>query len=119
MRRLFCCPAGVPTLGSGSNEDARERIMSFLKRLFGGGDKPVPQAQAADPVEYKGFMLVAAPMAEGGQFRVAGTVSKDFGGEAKTHRFIRADVFTDRDEAVAATMRKAQLIVDQNGERLF
>jgi hypothetical protein len=94
--------------------------MSFLKKLFGGGgERSAPVAKAADPVDYKGFTLIAAPVQDGAQFRVAGRIEKLVGGEMKSHRFIRADLFTDRDEAIAATLRKAQLIVDQSGERIF
>jgi hypothetical protein len=93
--------------------------MSFFKKLFGGAPKEAVVPVPAEPVDYKGCTMVAAPINEGGQFRVAGTVSKVIGGEMKTHRFIRADVFTDRNEAVAATIRKAQLIIDQNGDRAF
>lgn len=92
--------------------------MSFLKRLFGGGAPAAPEP-AAEPSDYKGYGIVPAPIAEGGQFRVAGTISKEIGGVARTHRFIRADVFADRDEAVAAALRKAHLIIDQNGDRMF
>ncbi|NJR13884.1 MAG: hypothetical protein HC779_06520 [Phyllobacteriaceae bacterium] len=93
--------------------------MSFFKKLFGGGDKPAPASPAAAAVDYKGFQIIPAPMAEGGQFRLAGSISKDVGGEVKTHSFIRADVFADRDAAIEATIRKAQLIVDQTGEGMF
>jgi hypothetical protein len=93
--------------------------MSFLKKLFGGGDKPAPVAKTEEPIDYNGYTLVAAPMADGGQFRVAGSISKEFDGEVKTHKFIRADVFADRDAAVQATIRKAQLIVDQSGDMIF
>jgi hypothetical protein len=93
--------------------------MSFLKKLFGGGDKAAPVAKTEEPIDYKGYAIVAAPMADGGQFRVAGSISKDVGGEVKTHTFIRADVFADRDAAIQATIRKAQLIVDQSGDMIF
>jgi hypothetical protein len=93
--------------------------MSFLKKLFGGGDSSPKAPPAADPVDYKGYAIMALPMAEGGQFRVAGTICKTVNGEEKQHKFIRADVFTDKDEAIAATLRKAQVIVDQNGDRMF
>jgi hypothetical protein len=93
--------------------------MSFLRKLFGGGSGEAKPAPAAAPVDHKGFAIVAAPMVEGGQFRVAGSISKTIEGAERTHFFIRADVFTDRDEAIAATIRKAQLIIDQNGDRLF
>ncbi len=93
--------------------------MSFLKKLFGGGDKTEPVAKTEEPLDYKGFAIVAAPMADGGQFRVSGLISKQFGEETKIHKFIRADVFADRDAAVQATIRKAQLIVDQSGDAIF
>jgi hypothetical protein len=93
--------------------------MSFFKKLFGGGDRAAPAPAAAPAVEHKGYSIIAAPMNEGGQFRVAGRIEKAIGGETKTHGFIRADLFTDRDEAIAATVRKAQLIIDQNGDAMF
>jgi hypothetical protein len=94
--------------------------MSFLKKLFGGGGGKQPKvAAAAEPVDYKGYSIVATPMAEGGQFRVAGSISKTLNGEEKLHKFIRADVFTDKDEAISATIRKAHVIIDQSGDRIF
>jgi hypothetical protein len=93
--------------------------MSFLRKLFGGGDKTVAEPQSEAPLDYKGYAIVATPMPESGQFRVAGSISKDFSGGTKTHKFIRADVFADRDAAVQATIRKAQLIVDQSGDAMF
>ena len=93
--------------------------MSFLKKLFGGGDQKGVAAKTEEPVDYKGYAIVAAPMADSGQFRVAGSITKEIGGEVKTHKFIRADVFADRDAAVQATIRKARLIVDQSGDAIF
>lgn len=93
--------------------------MSFLKRLFGGGDKAAVEPKSDAPIAYKDYKIVAAPMADNGQFRVSGVISKDVNGEIKTHKFIRADVFSDRDAAVQATIRKAQLIVDQSGDSIF
>ena len=93
--------------------------MSFFKKLFGGGDKAQPAVKTEEPIDYKGYAIIAAPMADGGQFRVAGSISKVFGDETKTHKFIRADVFADRAAAIEATVRKAQLIVDQSGDSVF
>jgi hypothetical protein len=92
--------------------------MSFFKKLFGGGGK-IAEPVAAATIEYKGFVIAPAPMADNGQFRVAGSISKEIGGEVKTHKFIRADMFADRQAAIDATMRKAQLIVDQSGDAIF
>jgi hypothetical protein len=93
--------------------------MSFFRKLFGGGEKPAASTPPAVMVDYKGYRITPAPMADGGQFRVAGSISKTFGDQVKTHRFIRADVFADRDAAVEATLRKAQLIIDQSGDAIF
>ncbi len=92
--------------------------MSFLKRLFGGG-APAPAAAAADPVEHKGFTIVPTPYQADGQWQVCGEISKEVGGEARTHRFIRADRGSSRDEAIEMTLRKARQTIDQMGERIF
>lgn len=93
--------------------------MSFLKKLFGGGSKAPAADKQEAPLDYKGYAIIAAPMADNGQFRVCGVISKDIDGETKAHKFIRADVFADRDAAVQATIRKAQLIIDQSGDAIF
>ncbi len=37
----------------------------------------------------------------------------------KEHKFIRADRFQTLDDALQITLRKAQQIVDEQGERVF
>jgi hypothetical protein len=90
--------------------------MSFLRTLFGGGAKP---AKAADPVEYKGYVIRAAPFKSGGQYQTAGTIERDIGGERKEHRFIRADAYAGYDDAVTFTINKARQIIDLQGDRMF
>jgi hypothetical protein len=58
-------------------------------------------------------------MKEGGQWRLAGTISKEIGGVAKEHKFIRADLFSSKDEAEQFAVIKAQLIIDQSGDAIF
>ena len=96
--------------------------MSFLKRLFGGGgdgssNEPAkPDAE----LEYKGYTIRAFPQAEGGQFRLAGTIHKDTPeGDVREHRLIRADMFMNREEAANATIAKGKQMVDQQGDRMF
>lgn len=89
--------------------------MSFFKKIFGGGDSAKPSAGQ----DYKGFSIVATPMKEGGQWRLAGTISKEVSGVMKEHKFIRADVFSSKDEAEKFAMAKAELIIDQSGEGIF
>lgn len=86
--------------------------MAFWSKWFSSSaesDKP------AKSLEYKGFMIEAAPYKDGGQWQLAGVISKD----GKSHRFVRADKFSDRDEAADIAMSKGQLIVDQLGDGMF
>ncbi|MBE7185829.1 MAG: hypothetical protein INR68_15635 [Methylobacterium mesophilicum] len=95
--------------------------MSFLKRLFGGGEnKPQAEAPAAGrSVEHKGFTIQATPFKESGQFQTCGVISKEVDGTVKEHRFIRADRFASLDEASDIALAKGRQIVDEQGERMF
>ncbi len=91
--------------------------MSFWKNLFGGG-AVAPQGPAAT-AEHNGFTISAEPLANGSQFQVAGTISKEINGERKEHKFIRADGFGSREEAASFTLIKARQIIDQQADRMF
>jgi hypothetical protein len=93
--------------------------MSFLRKLFGGGSGAKAEAAPAATVEHGGFTIKATPYQEGGQWQMCGVIEKEIGGELKTHRFIRADRFPDKEQAAEFTMAKARQIVDQMGERVF
>ena len=92
--------------------------MSFLKKLFGGSSEPKSPKVAAEET-YQGFHIAATPIPEGGQYRLAADVSKQVEGEDRTHRLIRADLFTSDDEAATFAIRKAKQMIDEQGERLF
>ncbi|HRJ70008.1 MAG TPA: HlyU family transcriptional regulator [Beijerinckiaceae bacterium] len=93
--------------------------MSFLKKLFGlGGDGGGAAAQAPAQ-EHNGFTVRAMPYQEGGQWQMCGVISKEINGEVKEHRFIRADRFPGREDAVEFTFAKARQIIDMNGEKIF
>lgn len=92
--------------------------MSFWKRLFGGGGA-AEEGPAGEPVEHNGFTIRATPFSEGGQYQTCGVISKEIAGEMKEHRFIRADRFASKDDAVEVTLRKARQIIDEQGDRLF
>ena len=87
--------------------------MSFLKQLFGGG------AGASASAFHDGYEIIAMPKKEGGQFRLCGTISKEIDGTLKEHNFIRADTFSNKEEAVRATLRKAKHLIDEQGEQIF
>lgn len=91
--------------------------MSFLKKLFGGG---APKPEEPPPsIEHAGYTIRATPYQEGGQWQLCGVIEKEIGGETKSHRFIRADRFAGKDEAVDMTFMKARQIIDQSGDRIF
>lgn len=90
--------------------------MSFLKKLFGGGDKP---AMPAPITEYKGFEITPTPYPEGGQHQTCGVIARVINGERKEHRFVRADKHASKDEAVDFSIAKARQIIDEQGDRLF
>lgn len=92
-------------------------IMSFLKSLFGGGKAGGAAASKRD--EYKGFVIEAAPYLEGGQYQLAGVISKEIGGVKKDHRFVRADRFASANEAADRALDKGRQLVDEQGDKLF
>ncbi|MGR5117671.1 HlyU family transcriptional regulator [Vibrio astriarenae] len=92
--------------------------MGFFSRLFGGkssSEEPV----AVKAVEYKGFNIYQEPVKEGGQYRIAGRITKDFDGEIKEHRFIRSDVVASKDDANELMLNKAKMFIDQMGDNIF
>jgi hypothetical protein len=94
--------------------------MSFWKSLFGGGSSASEsEGKPGAPVEYNGFTIRPAPYKAEGQYQTAGIITKEIGGIAKEHRFIRADRHASYDDAVEFSLAKARQIVDQQGERMF
>ena len=94
--------------------------MSFLKKLLGLGGGAQGGKPAEAPVqEHGGFTIRATPYQEGGQWQMCGVISKEVGGETKEHRFIRADRFPGKEDAVEFTFAKARQIIDMNGEKIF
>lgn len=95
-------------------------MASFFAKLFGrGGDTAPPQATKEETEAYNDLLLVATPIREGAQFRLAGRIEKRDGERVLTRSFIRADLFASREDTVAVTFRKGKQIVDQNGASLF
>ncbi|MCO4053614.1 MAG: hypothetical protein HEQ16_06070 [Bosea sp.] len=91
--------------------------MSFFKKLFGGG---APRAEAPAPTaEHNGYLIHAMPYQEQGQWQMCGIIEKRIDGEVKAHRFIRADRFPGKDDAIEMTFLKARQIIDQSGDRIF
>jgi hypothetical protein len=87
--------------------------MSFWKKLFGGAGASAPAT--AKTLDYKGYLIEARPFKDGGQYQLAGRISKD----SREYNFIRADKFSDAESAAEIAIAKGQLIVDQMGDRMF
>ena len=93
--------------------------MSFLKKLFGlGGGAPAAE-KPAETQDYKGFKIAATPFKDGGQWQLCGVVSLEENGVTREHRFIRADKFTDIEQAHDMALQKGRLIIDQQAGSLF
>ena len=90
--------------------------MSLLSRLFGGSKGGDAAPAAAGPAEeHKGFTITPTPIREGGSFRVSARIEKG----DQTHTLIRADTINDQEAALAASVRKAKQLIDEQGDRLF
>lgn len=94
-------------------------IMDTIRSLFGGGSASRRPEAANEPDSYKDYLIYAEPIAEGGQWRLAGRIVQGEGDGAREHKFIRADIFSSRDEVKAAALRKARQIIDEQGAALF
>ncbi|SDG48797.1 HlyU family transcriptional regulator [Pelagibacterium luteolum] len=93
--------------------------MSFLKRLFGGGEAKTAEPSVDAQEEFEGHLIKATLMKSGGEFQIAGTIEKDVAGETKSYAFIRADKFASKDDCTAATLAKGRQIVREQGKHLF
>jgi hypothetical protein len=91
--------------------------VGLFSKLFGGGKAPEPKQ--VEPVEYKGFLIYQEAIAENGQYRIAGRITKAFDDEAKEHRFIRSDVLGTEGDANELMLKKAQMFIDQMGDSIF
>lgn len=87
--------------------------MAFWSKWF--SSEPAATAGPLKSLEYKGYVIDAAPYKDGGQWQLAGRISKD----GKEHKFVRADKFTSAEEAADIALSKGQLIVDQSGDSIF
>lgn len=95
--------------------------MSFLRKLFGKSSRrsTEPKQVEGGEIEYKGFVILATPYENEGQLQSCGVISKMIDGEKKEQQFIRADRFSNIEDAVAMIHIKGRQIIDEQGERLF
>lgn len=92
--------------------------MGLFSKLFGGG-KPDSKQKEVTAVEYKDFLIYQEAKAEGGQYRVAGRITRELDGELKVHHFIRSDVVSSEADANELMLSKAKLFIDQMNGNIF
>ena len=90
-------------------------LKALFTRLFGG----VALDPEENPVDYNGYRIRPMPFPRLGQYQTAGVIEKDFAGDMKEHRFVRAESHSSREEAVAFSIAKAKQIIDEQGDRIF
>jgi hypothetical protein len=97
-------------------------MLSKLKAAWSrlaSGEAGASEGPAVAAVEYNGYRIKPAPYLAKGQYQTAGSIEKDTPEGVKEHRFIRADTYASRDDAIAFTISKAKQIVDQQGDAIF
>ena len=90
-----------------------------LGSLFGGSNGEGGTPDRAEPVEYGGCKIYAAPRKDSGQWLTAGLITKEIGEETKEHHFIRADRHGSREDAESFSVTKAKQIIDEQKDALF
>lgn len=93
--------------------------MGLFSNFFGRGEAKEAPAKAETATEHEGYLIHPAPRRQGSSWLIAATITKAFPDGEKQHEFIRADTYTDRDDAVAACIRKAKQIIAEQGDNMF
>lgn len=91
--------------------------MSFLKKLFGGGGGGTPPSAPGEA--HNGYTIYAEPVKDGGTWRIGARIEKEIDGELKSHFMMRADTLQNFDDAARASVDKARMLVDQQGDTIF
>lgn len=91
--------------------------MSLFSRLF--GRTPNTSPDPAPPVEHAGYRIYAEPASDGGKWRIGARIEREVEGETKSHLLIRADTLNDEQDAKEASIAKARVMIDQQGDGIF
>ena len=94
-------------------------MLSKLKAAWSrlaGGEAGASEGPPSPPSNTTATASEPAPYLSKGQYQTAGSIEKDTPEGVKEHRFIRADTYASRDDAIAFTISKAKQIVDQQGD---
>tara|TARA_B100000575_G_scaffold293047_1_gene303220 strand:- start:125 stop:406 length:282 start_codon:yes stop_codon:yes gene_type:complete len=68
---------------------------------------------------YKDFQIVPAPKKSGGAYTTEGKIFKEIEGIKMDAYFIRTDTFSKKDDAIECIERKARIIIDEHGDKIF
>ncbi|MGO1791989.1 MAG: HlyU family transcriptional regulator [Oceanisphaera sp.] len=94
-------------------------MFNWLKRLGQSkADKSISAVQFAEEF-YHGFSIHPEPLAEHGQFRLHGRITRQNNGEQQEYRLIRSDLLPSAELAATLMVDKAKRVIDENGTRLF
>ncbi|SFG31659.1 HlyU family transcriptional regulator [Neptunomonas qingdaonensis] len=94
-------------------------LLTSLLNIFRSSQGSTSETSPAAEEEYKGFIIIARPAAEGSQYRVNGLIRKREDQGVREHIFIRADVLPTQELCTQETFRKAKLMIDQQGDNIF
>lgn len=86
-------------------------MSGFWSKLFGGGSSPA----APEPKIHLGFSITPNPEKVSGGYRLGALIEKD----GQSHQVIRADTLLDKDEAIKASIAKAEQVIKEQGDALF
>lgn len=114
--------AGIyPTLAR--TKGKKMSLFSKIAGFFNGGEPGGKAASVPEPAGkpeiYKDLLIQAEPISEGGQWRLAGRIRETAGENPREHHFIRADVFSNRNDAIDFAIRKGRQMIDEQGRKLF
>lgn len=94
-------------------------LVKFLKTLFSSSKQENEKTAEPTAIEYQGFTIIAEPRQYNGQWQVSGRIERLDGDTKNVHSFIRADTLHDEAAAADEMFRKAKLMIDQLGEKIF
>ena len=96
-------------------------LKKLVAGLFGGDEtEPGRRAQAAEAVEYNGYVIISEPDDQSGQYRVSGIIRQRLeDGDVREHRFERSDMLPSREGCDEMMVTKAKRYIDEVGEAMF
>ena len=70
-------------------------------------------------IVYKDFIIYPKPKRTNGSFTTEGIITKEISGTLNEKSFIRTDTFSKKEDAMECVQRKAKIIIDELGDRIF